>query len=67
MKGVEIAIAALGGAVVGAAIALLFAPQSGKRTRCQLRQLIREKCPWACEKDVEKLADELENTVVDPA
>lgn len=61
MKALEITLAALGGAVVGAAAALLIAPQSGRRTRAQLRSFIREKCPCAHASEVDRIADELED------
>jgi gas vesicle protein len=35
-------LAILGGAVVGAALALLYAPQSGRRTRQKLRDLAED-------------------------
>jgi len=43
-------LALLGGAVLGAGIALLYAPQSGRRTRAKLREL---------GEDAEDYADEL--------
>ncbi len=61
MKALEITLAAIGGAVVGAAAALLLAPQEGKRTRKQIREFVREKCPFAKENQVEQIADELED------
>lgn len=63
MKGLQIAIAALGGAVVGAAAALLLAPQEGKRTRSQIREYIREKCPFIHESRVDEIADQLEEEI----
>lgn len=60
MKGLQIAVAALGGAIVGAAAALLLAPQEGKETRAQIRDFIREKCPFAKESTVDEIADQIE-------
>jgi gas vesicle protein len=45
-------LALLGGAVVGAGLALLYAPQSGRRTRQQLRDLAED-----AEDQVRDLAD----------
>ncbi|MCM1032380.1 MAG: YtxH domain-containing protein [Odoribacter sp.] len=63
MKGLNIALAALGGAIVGAAAALLLAPQEGKRTRSQIREFIREKCPFAHESQVDAIADQIEEEI----
>lgn len=61
MKCLEIALAAVGGAVIGAAAAMLLAPQSGVRTRAQIRRFVREKFPNACDCHVEVMADDLES------
>lgn len=63
MKGLQIAVAALCGVAVGAAAALLLAPQNGKRTRAQVRRFIREKCPFARESEIERIADEIEDKI----
>jgi len=47
-----ILLALLGGAVIGAGLALLYAPQSGRRTRQKLRDLAEE-----AEDQVRDLAD----------
>ncbi len=63
MKGLQIALAAIGGAVVGAAAAILLAPQSGIRTRAQIRRFIRDKFPYAKESQVEEIADAIEDKI----
>lgn len=56
-------IAALGGMIAGAAIALLFAPKSGESLREDIRHFLRKKgiCPKDCELDelVEEIAKQV--------
>lgn len=52
MKGIECVVAMLGGAAMGAAVALLLAPCDGKQMREQLCEMMRQKC-HACNCDTD--------------
>lgn len=66
MKALQLTVAALGGALVGAAAALLLAPQEGKTTRKLIRKFVQDKCPGCkCPQEVNELADELEDELKD--
>lgn len=63
MKGLQVCLATLGGIAVGAAVALLFAPQKGRKTRRDILKFVKEHCPMVKESDMEKIADAIEEKI----
>lgn len=60
MKAHHHVLVALGAAAVGAAVALLFAPEKGEKTRRNIRGFVRSHCPFAKESEVDRIVDEIE-------
>ncbi len=64
MKTTSVILAVAGAALAGAATALLLAPQSGKRTRRDIKKIIDKYCPFetgAAEEIAEQIAAEIES------
>lgn len=59
MKGLTVAIAALGGALAGAAAALLLAPRKGSDTRMAIKDFVRSHVPGIKDNELENLADQI--------
>ena len=65
MKAFPLIADALGGALVGAAAALLLAPQSGSETRDAIRDFIKSHVPNIKERDLNELADQIAEEIKD--
>lgn len=59
MKNFSIIFAVLGGAVAGAAIGLLFAPEKGVETRKSIRDYVKSKCPLIKKDRLDEIVDEI--------
>lgn len=59
MKGLNLFAAFLGGAALGAAIGILFAPDKGEDTRHKIAEILREKGIRLSRREMENLVDEI--------
>ena len=58
MKGLNVLAAFLGGAAVGAALGILFAPEQGEDTRHTIAEILRKKGIKLNRSEMENLVDE---------
>lgn len=59
MKGLNVLAAFLGGAIVGASIGILFAPDKGEDTRSKIAEILRKKGIKLHRDDLDNLVDEI--------
>lgn len=59
MKGINFLLAFIGGAAVGAAAGVLFAPERGDETRARIAEVIRKRGIKLSGKELESLVDDI--------
>jgi len=59
MKGLNVFVAFLSGAVIGTAVGLLFAPERGEDTRTKIAEILRKKGIRLSKAEMENLIDEI--------
>ena len=65
MKGLNILAAFLGGAAIGAACGILFAPEKGENTRQKIKDILREKGIKLNRSEMDELVDKIAAEVKD--
>jgi gas vesicle protein len=59
MKGLNFLAAFLGGAAIGAALGILFAPEKGEDTRQKIKDILREKGIKLNRSEMDELVDKI--------
>ena len=65
MKGLNILVAFIGGAAIGAAFGILFAPEKGEDTRQKIKDILREKGIKLNRSEMDELVDKIAAEVKD--
>ena len=65
MKGLNVLAAFLGGAAIGTACGILFAPEKGENTRQRIKDILREKGIKLNRSEMDELVDKIASEVKD--